>query len=383
MRIEDLKRWHWCILGILAGLAMAYTWSNMDVAQGRTTSQNNFERGLSIKNANGDPQLRNIVIYPPNETPNGEKVSLVTFDWLTQNKGFEYIKHSFNASIPYKPTPFSGLPARFRGTPAGPIEVGDKFLLTVTTNTGRSETLEYSATGTTVESVTAGIVEEWKKSKLLLLKMISVVDDKTHVTITISNIGPDKSVQLSTVEQDGSPADGQTFELGSDTFTVTQFLDRMKERNAEISYLYAWYREPKWMYTVGVVGGLVVIGGIWPTLLNLMIGAGFGRPPREKDEYDLDRFKGEPEPEKAPAPTGLTDADRKQLAELEAELAKKVGDGTVATATATAEETQETEIRKLDARPAEPLPPPPVQPPPEKKEYRGEYYPTAKGKPKD
>jgi hypothetical protein len=32
MQIEDFKRWHWALLGILAGLIFAYAWQDHDVA---------------------------------------------------------------------------------------------------------------------------------------------------------------------------------------------------------------------------------------------------------------------------------------------------------------------------------------------------------------
>jgi len=76
--------------------------------------------------------------------------------------------------------------------------------------------------------------------------------------------------------------------------TVEQYVAEVARENPALVSRYAWWTEPKWAYTVWGGGGLVVIGIIWPTVVNLLIGAGLGRPPKPKEKYDLSRFKSAP-----------------------------------------------------------------------------------------
>lgn len=65
----------------------------------------------------------------------------------------------------------------------------------------------------------------------------------------------------------------------------------------------------------------MLIGGVWPSIVSLMVGAGLGFNKEDKGpDYDLDRFKGE-EAKKpgAPQPTA---ADMQHLRDLESELEK-------------------------------------------------------------
>jgi len=159
-----------------------------------------------------------------------------------------------------------------------------------------------------------------------------------------------------------------------DSLTVRTYLAFVKSKNPDVGYSYAWYGNPQIAYPIFALAGLVVIGGIWPTLIYALTG---GPPAKVKREtYDLDRFgKGE---QSSPVPAlQPVDGDAK-LRELEASLeASLKGFGQDGTATEASK--SDAAVRALDAQPLDELPPSSAAPV-EDKSYRGEFYPTARAK---
>jgi hypothetical protein len=94
--------------------------------------------------------------------------------------------------------------------------------------------------------------------------------------------------------------------------TVVDFL-RLLRTAGVLSYTHAWWRTYPAATWVG--GSVVLIGVVWPTVINLLV---FGRltRPREEKGIDLSKVKNPP----TPAPAGPSADDLEQLHELEAEL---------------------------------------------------------------
>jgi prepilin-type N-terminal cleavage/methylation domain-containing protein/prepilin-type processing-associated H-X9-DG protein len=153
--------------------------------------------------------------------------------------------------------------------------------------------------------------------------------------------------------------------------SVREFIETAVQRNAKITYAYAW-SEAIWFILLSRAAiGAILIGGLWPVLLNLMIGAGFGRKKTADVRYDLDRFKGEPPPQDTqPSPV-----DHQHLQELEEELEQNLLNQTATMTQATAPTQAAAVIKQLNSDPLETH----VTPTPEEeKDYRGEFYPVAK-----
>jgi hypothetical protein len=143
-------------------------------------------------------------------------------------------------------------------------------------------------------------------------------------------------------------------------------------------YRYNWLETPRAAFTVFPAAGLLVIGLIWPSILGLLVHAGFGRAPDE-DGVDLSKYKDRRQPEKKRV--GLTHADAEELARLEAELEAKLkaGEAGVTAASTDGKPAPATPAapRTLDAGPLE-QPKEPAKPKVEKGygEDQGDYYPT-------
>jgi hypothetical protein len=88
---------------------------------------------------------------------------------------------------------------------------------------------------------------------------------------------------------------------------------------------FGWWMIPKNAVMVGGAVGLVVIGGVWPTLLAVMTGAGLGPKKKPKNESLWNYKSRTPQKQQAQNPT-LTAADRERLEQMtdayEKELAK-------------------------------------------------------------
>jgi len=69
-----------------------------------------------------------------------------------------------------------------------------------------------------------------------------------------------------------------------DTGTVIDYLKSVKGA----SFAYAWWRDPAWAIGLWTAGSFVVIGLIWPTLINLIV---FGSLSRPKEEKGIDLSK--------------------------------------------------------------------------------------------
>ncbi len=178
---------------------------------------------------------------------------------------------------------------------------------------------------------------------------------------------------------------------------IVDWLARQKKDFPQIHYSYRWYDIAPTAYYIWSGVGLVLVGGVWPSLIGLMTGAGLV-PKREKKvaAYDLDRFSagntGGSGAEESSAVPALTDeqlAERQsQLDDMVDRMEERVADlrmtGTPA-AGANASGGSSTAgtkpIQILSDKPLE-VAAGPAQPE-EKKEYAGEFYPTVRVHKKD
>ena len=156
---------------------------------------------------------------------------------------------------------------------------------------------------------------------------------------------------------------------------VRAFLKAMQQNNpnAGIEFRYAWYRETWAIYLLWTGAAVLLIGGVWPSVVSLMVGAGLGFNADEKGpEYDLERFKAEAEAKKA-AGHVATPEELAHLAELEADLEKRLAAQRAGLPIPDDEEAAAPVAKKLDGGPLEALTTNKEQ---EEHDYKGEFYPV-------
>ena len=135
---------------------------------------------------------------------------------------------------------------------------------------------------------------------------------------------------------------GQKSVLGDiSKMTGREYLDKLKNHIRKLDkakypyaknfeYRYAWLETPRGAYTTFGVAGLAIVGLVWPTIINLLVGAGYGRPVTDdEDDKYLARFKGKSAPHK-PIKVGMTEADLAELAAMEARLEAQLKDSGLA-----------------------------------------------------
>lgn len=145
-----------------------------------------------------------------------------------------------------------------------------------------------------------------------------------------------------------------------------------------MTYRFAWWEVPK--YTLSIYGGagVLLVGGVWPTIIALLTGAGLGRAKKEEDTYDLSRFKGKTAKTTAAA-VDHTQGDQ-ELAELNAKLEAGVVDMLTTSTTPDIDHDEEEAhaIRKLENRPMDATESALGKSSDDPKDYNGEFYPVVR-----
>lgn len=154
-----------------------------------------------------------------------------------------------------------------------------------------------------------------------------------HPTIDLSQFrkpgGPDPAKQFRDIQQP----------------TVLDFLNVLSQSQG-LTYTNAWWRG------MGIVpwtiASFLLIGVIWPTIVNLMVFGSWKRPPEEKG-IDLSKVKAHADESKKPV---VTEDDAERLHELEAELEQNLGQAAPAQSAAVSAPAP---VRSLGTAPVEAL----------------------------
>jgi hypothetical protein len=288
MRIEDLKRWHWILIGVVVGLALGFVWSGID----RDSEIANYGRDRFImdvrrqitENGKQVPRVQNIRIAPPVEGAYKKPVQAVLFD----------------------------------------------------------------------------------------------IYDPGTKSLTTQRI--DAEVPFIRENQWGRYYRDVPFNAKN---SVQDYLVYLQKQFPHIAYRQAWERDVYATYGMWTLGSVIVIGGLWPTVINLLVGAGMGKRSEKKEQAYLDQFGQGGDEEAFPQPEAkvVTAADQQQLADVTAALEQNVAGlamtaapeaSTQAPALATS-----AAIRQLAGGPVDPVK---VGPKDDDgpKHYEGEYYPVVR-----
>jgi len=165
------------------------------------------------------------------------------------------------------------------------------------------------------------------------------------------------------------PANGKTYA------DVRAYLDEVARQSGgkSAAYRVAWWERPQVAWTLWPAAGVLLIGGVWPTVLSLLVGAGLGRRREDGPGVDLSKYKST-----ATAPTpggkaGLSDDERRQLDAVAAAMEAELGEGATAGVGGDTGPRTEGPVRELETAP---LVAPASEPPRAAKTYDGAFYPT-------
>lgn len=169
---------------------------------------------------------------------------------------------------------------------------------------------------------------------------------------------------------------------------LTTYLATLAKDRPWLSFRYAFWDEPRWIYTIWVGGSVLVIGIIWPFVLKRLAAAGYAGQPDDNEPTLWQRwrrmFARTPKPTAGadegitsavakPSPMTMSEEDMQKIAAME----EKLGDfgQTSREPGGEIEDEAKPGIKKLVAGPLETANQPETKEKP--KEYAGEYYPTS------
>ncbi len=162
--------------------------------------------------------------------------------------------------------------------------------------------------------------------------------------------------------------------------SMTNLLKLAHAQAPWVSFRYAWWEEPRWTMILCTGGMVLLVGGVWPTIIDLLIGAGLARPRRTREERRrekeyLARFgKGAADAQSGGPANEMTASEREQLADVSAKIEEDLSASDIP-GEATAETTAKEEpVKTLDGGPLEASPASAEE---EQKHYKGQYYPVA------
>jgi len=209
----------------------------------------------------------------------------------------------------------------------------------------------------------------------------------THVTVFPASNGIYLVTGLLSIDGENGPTTGRRYLLAKTPFetsdgkfeNVVAYLNKMEAGDWKIRHDYAWWKEARWKYLAFVAGMVLIVGGAWPTVLRMLIKAGYGPKGMDEESYDLSRFGRGETAKTTTGPAKVTREDRARLDEMNEALASGLGASTTAASSVSGAAPGAAEIQKLTGGRLEQM----AKEEEEEREYRGEFYPTAKGnKPK-
>jgi hypothetical protein len=412
MQLTDLRRWHWIVIGALLGLIFGYSLNAIGTdametgATSSKTSQTTFESEIVAdpitgNDGNPEPFITNLVVYPdgPINLLRMQRFVNLEPDKRMDSKKWEYQTWFYEARRPY--SPLIGAPRTdVRIKPDFPAEgyQGDNNWRTA--DGGGKMYRDPGADGVRLflgiakgdydlvvklddPKEATGLIAKFNDHPLAPFTVDQTDSQWVHTSIPMFDFGADNARVLSLARKD-SPVHIRQIHIYDPTYTVRDYLNGLQaERGANglpahpnIHYRYAWWMEPKTILWLSVGGCVLGIGIIWPTLLNVLVGAGLGPPPREKG-VSLRNLKATPVA--VPMAKVPTEADLNSLEELEESLLKSLETDGEEQVAGTATAAGPAPIRVLNAKPAaEPVASPPQQKEDTPKTFKGEYYPVAR-----
>ena len=406
MSIEGLRQWHWAVIGLIAGLLFGWAWNSFNQSGGleaaRTIDPRRFEEALKRPPLRGYPWVKNLRLHQDqgHYVLTMKQLQVDPAEKHPENaRHYLYVPVRLNGGPPYLPETASQT-VRVVVDPAS----GWPNTLQINGNPSYSNSLlkldRWQLGQSTIQPGTAaeiGLVLRPAEYRLSIfadpamqsavsMKGLSIKFNGRQLAPLSRRRSSAKEVWQTTVPRDAFiGGDWQTFqfndnshsmrirriELEDPRYTVLDYLDFARRGNPQLSWGMAWWDRPALAIPAFGAAGLVLIGVIWPLVLRLLIGAGFGRRLPEV-QYDLDRFQREPTPA-SPADV-KTDSAMAQLLELEKRMEQELESAPAAPAASTIKAACEAPPQ-LANRSDSPIGL--TQPAPETNhEYSGEYYPV-------
>lgn len=419
MRVENLKRWHWALVGCFVGLVVAWAWGSVRESGGfgesPTMGAEAFERLLGEGPMQGHLRFKNITLHQDNG-----------HNWVTMKvlgpdpsdphpknpRRYRYVRQQLNATTPFMPD--------FRQFPTQTVMIRiNPSAISKAHNLGRHEDegalpLWVNGAAARVEEVAGRLhLDGWKiqtgdwadpgdssqmaltlrPSNYDLMIVLSTKQEKPPAAsdlivkmnghaVPLSGPAPSSSglAFRGTIQRDwftGGATQSFEFSRGSQpirlwevrlidpTYSVVDYLAFLKQSRPDLSFGNAWW-ETGWIrYAICGLIGAALFAGFAPLLVVLFIGA---QGKSQDPAYDLNRFKGEAQKQS----TTVKVDEELDLSALEARVAEGLKPRVAAAQAQPAASPPPAKLSGDSDRPAV------IAADEEPEEYQGEYYPVAR-----
>jgi|GEM_PF-1200429 len=369
MELENTRWWHWVLLSIPIGWALAY-FNSAPVNPLDRTAQDPLRFEDDVLHAPVGPThipwVRNLTVYPIIVGALHVPVQVITYDALFHKPGGEADEFIYKAKwycsrIPYVAT---------ANTRKGPVllQHADPEYnkeATAARNGGKLppgfDKRYLLQPGDSLESITASVYGKDTAEGEDAIARANEVFRTSHSVQTLMASNRLRAGQALLIPW--SPNSQKN---------VRDWLDAEGANYSWVKYQFAWWK--LYSYQIWMGGAFAVIGVLWPFTLRMLTGAGLGGAKVEQKHYDMSRFGTGPEIAGRKEPKEMSDADKQQLTSLTAKLeaSAKEGLGERGTMPMQAAPGQ---IRDLKAVALDPSAT--AQKPEDDKEFKGEFYPVA------
>ena len=131
--------------------------------------------------------------------------------------------------------------------------------------------------------------------------------------------------------------------------SITTYFDEVNKKygSGTVRYRYAWWESQMFVMVAYPLAGLFLVGGIWPMVLAMMTGAGLVKKKEKPQELDMSRYTGKSKLAEKKS-TAISDADQEKLQTVTDQLEAELKASAKAGGTKTIEQTNDPAIRKLD-----------------------------------
>lgn len=421
MRVEQLKRWQWALIGCFLGLVVAWAWGGVQDSGGisdpATIGAEAFERLLREPPMQGHPRVKGITLHHEKSRywVTLKALGPDPMDPHPKNpRRYRYVREQLNATTPFMPD--------FRDAPSETVMIRvNPSAISKSHGVGRHEEegslpLWVNGAAARLPEIPARLqLKGWKiepgvsadpgasaemalalrPANYQLMIVLSSKQDKPPTSndlivklnghpVALSGPAPvtsglafkgllsrdgfvPGSIQSIEFSRGAEPVRIWEMRLIDPTYSVADYLSFVKQSRPELDFSSAWW-ETLWVRYVlcGATGG-ILFGLFAPLVVLLFTGA---QSSNQDPAYDLDRFKGEPKQQQQTASEKSEEID---LSAMEAKLAEGL------------------EPRASTSPQAPPPPPPapvelrgdadrpaPIEADESPEEYKGEFYPVAR-----
>lgn len=341
MGIERIKRWQWIVISLAVGWLVGFVWNQMDqgdmASLGRDSfspdQQGAFERAMvtyeTLVDANGKPigkrphfddiSVRRIADPGDGERPahitRDGNIAHITFSGPLYKAGDTVTiagadQREYNGTFKVTKAAKGSVDVQVSGRPATPATGKNLTLL------GPPQ-LIYLVSGkyfTNEPTIRADKKVAYKWSAYYFLAPTPYVP-ATAFKAGVVSPGPSALQRLAELLHLREPEPPNT---------VVDYLRKASVANGVV-FTYRWWAEPRFRLVAWVFGSFVLIGIVWPFVVNIMVFGTLSRPPEEKAPK-LRKTKSTAAATKGPK-NAITDKDMAELAALESELEKKLAAG--------------------------------------------------------